>query len=106
MVFYGVDLRYLMMVCLGITVVTDIVALRGHLVFTLIPLGIGFIYHLQHGTFKLAAGAFALPFVFYCIRLVRCQIALYDILEHGMVGVIMGWGYFPKGWEIRRGKLY
>jgi hypothetical protein len=91
--FYGVDLRYIMMVCLGITVVTDIVALRGHPVFTLIPLGLGFIYHLQHGNLKAAVIAFLLPFPLYIIRFVTGRIKLYDLLDHSMIGVIMGWPF-------------
>jgi hypothetical protein len=82
-----------MMVCLGVTLVTDLVSLKGHPVFTLIPLGLAAIYHLQHGTVKSAAVAFFLPFPFYILRFVTGRIKLYDLLDHSMIGVIMGWPF-------------
>ena len=93
LVFYGVDLRYVMMVCLGMNVVTDIISLRGHPVFTLIPMGFGFICHLQHGSLKAAVVAFFLPFPLYIVRFATGRIKLYDLLEHSMIGVIMGWPF-------------
>jgi hypothetical protein len=82
-----------MMACLGMTVITDILFLRGHPVLTLIPLGLGFMYHLQHGNLKAAAVAFFLPFPLYIFRFVTGRIKLYDLLDHSMVGVIMGWPF-------------
>jgi hypothetical protein len=79
--------------CLAVNLITDIVTLKGFRVFTTIPLLTGLFYHLLHGTLKDAAIALAIPFIFNLIRFVTRRLALYDILELGMVGVIMGWPF-------------
>lgn len=93
MVLFGLDLRYLMAGCLAVSLVTDIVALKGHPVFTIVPLIAGLLYRFLHGTLNDAAIALAIPFIFNLIRFVTRRLALYDILELGMVGVIMGWPF-------------
>lgn len=93
MFFYDLDLRYVMVVCLGISLIYDIITLRSHPVFTLMPLGLGFIVHLQHGTIKIAAIAFFLPFALNLIRFIKRDVALYDLLDLSMIGVIMGWPF-------------
>ena len=50
-------------------------------------------YRFLHGTLNDAAIALAIPFIFNLIRFVNRRLALYDILELGMVGVIMGWPF-------------
>jgi hypothetical protein len=66
---------------------------RSHPVFTLTPLGLGFIVHLQHGTVKAAAVAFFLPFALNLIKFIKRDVALYDLLDLSMIGVIMGWPF-------------
>jgi hypothetical protein len=92
-VLFGLDLRYLMAGCLAVSLVTDIVALKGHPVFTLVPLLAGLFYRFLHGTLNDAAIALAIPFAFNLIRFITRRLALYDILDLGMVGVIMGWPF-------------
>lgn len=91
--FYELDLRYVMVVCLGISLIYDIITLRSHPVFTLAPLGLGFIVHLQHGTVKAALAAFFLPFALNLVRFIKRDVALYDLLDLSMIGVIMGWPF-------------
>ena len=93
MVLFGLDLRYLMAGCLAVSLVTDIVVLRSHPVFTIVPLIAGLLYRFLHGTLNDAAIALAIPFILNLIRLVTRRLALYDILELGMIGVIMGWPF-------------
>jgi hypothetical protein len=93
MVLFGLDLRYLMVACLAVTLVTDLIALKGHAAFTIIPLVSGLLYRFIHGTLSDAAIAMAIPFIFNFIRFVTRRLALYDILALGMVGVIMGWPF-------------
>ena len=82
-----------MVACMGINLITDIAALKGHPVFTLFPMIAGFIYHFEHGTLKQATIAFLLPFALNIIKLIRGHIKLYDILDLSMIGVIMGWPF-------------
>ena len=82
-----------MVACLGINLIYDIITLRSHPVFTLMPLGLGFIVHLQHGTVKAALAAFFLPFALNLIRFIKRDVALYDLLDLSMIGVIMGWPF-------------
>ena len=82
-----------MVVCLGISLIYDIITLRSHPVFTLMPLGLGLIVHLQHGTLKAAVAAFFLPFALNLIRFIKRDVALYDLLDLSMIGVIMGWPF-------------
>jgi hypothetical protein len=92
-VLFGIDLRYLMTGCLVVTLLTDIVTLKGIRVFTIVPLMAGLFYRLLHGTLIDAALALAIPFIFNLILFVTRRLAFYDILELGMVGVIMGWPF-------------
>jgi len=92
-VLFGLDLRYLLAGCLAVSLVTDIVALKGHPVLTIFPLIAGLLYRFLHGTLNDAAIALAVPFILNLIRFVTRRLALYDILELGMVGVIMGWPF-------------
>jgi hypothetical protein len=92
-VLFGLDLRYLMAGCLAVSLVTDIVALKGHPVFTLVPLLAGLFYRFVHGSLNDAALALAIPFAFNLIRFITRRLALYDILDLGMIGVIMGWPF-------------
>jgi hypothetical protein len=92
-VLFGLDLRYLMAGCLAVSLVTDIVALKGQAVFTLVPLLAGLLFRFLHGTLNDAALALAIPFAFNLIRFITRRLALFDILDLGMVGVIMGWPF-------------
>ena len=93
MVLFGLDLRYLMAGCLAVTLVTDLIVLKGHPVFTLVPLMAGLLYRFRHGSLNDAAIALAIPFIFNFIRFATRRLALYDIFDLGMVGVIMGWPF-------------
>ena len=93
MVLFGLDLRYLMAGCLAVSLVTDIVALKGYAVFTLAPLIAGLFYCFLYGTLNEAAIALAIPFIFNFIPFITRRLAPYDILELGMIGVIMGWPF-------------
>jgi hypothetical protein len=92
-VLFGLDLRYLMAGCLVISLVTDVVTLKGYSVLTIVPLMAGLLYRALHGTLNDAVIALAIPFIFNLIRFVTRRLALYDILVLGMVGVIMGWPF-------------
>ena len=93
MVLLGLDLRYVMAGCLAVSLLTDLIALKGHPVFTIVPILAGLFYRFLHGTLNDAAIALAIPFIFNLIRFVARRLALYDILDLGMVGVIMGWPF-------------
>jgi hypothetical protein len=93
MVLLGLDLRYLMAVCLAVTLIYDIFTLKFPPVLTHFPLAAGLIYHFLHGSLKQAAIAFFLPFALYLIKLLRKHIAIYDVLDFSMIGVIMGWPF-------------
>ena len=90
MVLFGLDLRYLLAGCLAVSLVTDIVALKGHPVLTIFPLIAGLLYRFLHGTLNDAAIALAIPFILNLIRFVTRRLALYDILELGMVASAQG----------------
>jgi hypothetical protein len=92
-VLFGLDLRYLMAGCLAVSLITDIVSLKGYSVLTIVPLMAGLLYRTLHGTLNEAAIALSIPFIFNLIRFVTRRLALYDILVLGMVGVIMGWPF-------------
>jgi hypothetical protein len=92
-VLFGLDLRYLMAGCLAVSLVTDVVTLKGYSVLTIVPLIAGLLSRALHGTMNEAAIALAIPFIFNLIRFVTRRLALYDILVLGMVGVIMGWPF-------------
>jgi hypothetical protein len=62
-------------------------------VLTHFPLAAGLIYHFLHGSLKQAAIAFFLPFALYLIKLLRGYIALYDVLDFSIIGIIMGWPF-------------
>ncbi len=93
MVLYGLNISYVMWVCLVIVMVWDIVRLKAPAIFIELPLLIGLLYHFLYGTLKLSAIALILPFIFHFIGLVRGRIAFYDVLAMGMVGVVMGWPF-------------
>jgi len=92
-VLFGIDLRYLMAGCLAVNLVTDIVTLKGYRLFTLVPLLAGLFHRFLRGTMNDAVLALAIPFTFNLIRFITRRLALYDILELGMVGMIMGWPF-------------
>jgi hypothetical protein len=93
MVLLGLDLRYLMAGCLAATLIYNIFTLKFPPVLTLFPLGAGLVYHFIHGSLKQAAIAFFLPFALYLIKLLRRHIAIYDVLDFSMIGIIMGWPF-------------
>ena len=79
--------------CLAVSLVYDVVLLKGHPVLTIFPLGLAFIYHLMHGTVKLAVIAFLIPFALYIVKFVKGDIKKFDLLDLSMIGVIMGWPF-------------
>ena len=93
MVLYGLNVGYVMWVCLVILMVWDIGRLKAPAIFIDLPLLIALFYHFLHGTLKLSAVALILPFIFHFIGFVRGRIAFYDLLAMGMVGVVMGWPF-------------
>jgi hypothetical protein len=93
MVLLGLDLRYLMAGCLAATLLYDIFTLKFPPVLTLFPLSAGLVYHSLHGSLKQAAIAFFLPFALYLIKLLKGHIAIYDVLDFSMIGIIMGWPF-------------
>ncbi len=93
MVLYGLNVGYVMWVCLVIVMVWDIIRLKAPTIFIEIPLVIALFYHFQHVTLKSAAVALIFPFIFHFIGFVRGRIAFYDLLAMGMVGVVMGWPF-------------
>ena len=93
MVLYGLNVGYVMWVCLVILMVWDMVRLKGPAIFIDLPLLLALFYHFQHDSLKSAAVALIFPFIFYLIDLVRGRIAFYDLLVMGMVGAVMGWPY-------------
>ena len=93
MVLYGLNVGYVMWVCLVILMVCDIVRLKGPAIFIDLPLFMAFSYHFQHDSLKSAAVALIFPFIFHLIDLVRGRIPFYDLLAMGMVGAVMGWPY-------------
>jgi hypothetical protein len=48
------------------------------------------IHHFLHGSLKQAAIVFFLPFALHLIKLLRRHIAIYDVLDFSMIGIIMG----------------
>ena len=92
--FFGVDIRYLMIGCLAASLVYDVDLLNRYPFLTLVPIVLGFIYHLQHVTVKNAVIAFFTPFAPNIIEFVKGDIKKYDILDLSMIGVIMGWSFF------------
>lgn len=93
MILYGLNVEYVMWVCLAVMMVWDIICLKAHVALTELPLFIALFYHFQHDTLRLAAVAVLIPFVIHFIGFVRRRIALYDLLALGMVGVVMGWPF-------------
>jgi hypothetical protein len=93
LVLFGFDLTYLMGGCLAASLITDIVDLKGYAVFTLAPLMAGLFYRFLYGTLNEAAIALVIPFIFNFIPFITRRLAPYDILELGMIGVIMGWPF-------------
>ena len=93
MVLYGLNVGYVMWVCLVILMVWDIVRLKAPAIFIDLPLLIALFYHFQHDSLKLAAVALIFPFIFHFISFVRGRIAFYDLFAMGMIGVVMGWPF-------------
>lgn len=93
MLLFGLDLRYLMVFCLGLNLIADIITLKGYSVITLVPLGAALLYHYLHNTLNTAAIALVLPFIFYCVKFVKRQIPFYDLVKLSTVGAIMGWPF-------------
>lgn len=93
MVVFGIPMQYLTAFCLGVTLIFDVLTLRGLEAFTSLPIALGLVWHYQHGSLKAAAIALALPFALNLVTFVRRRIALFDLLNLGMIGVIMGWPF-------------